>query len=106
MFGGFAGIFGFSARLTGGGMGDLGRGGIPNGGAFAVKPAASVGAVSERSTPGVGVLTGDLLLCCDTKSRTLASAEFSTLSGERDGLRLNNPLGGDLGESTWTAGVS
>jgi len=100
MFGGFAGIFGFSARLTGGGTGDLGRGPIPNGEGLAVKPAASTGTVSERSTPGVGVLTEDLPLCCDTKSRTLVNAELSTLSGERDGLRLNNPRGGDLGEST------
>ena len=100
MFCGFAGIFGFSARLTGGGMGDFGRTSVLTGAGLAAEVGTSIGAVSTRSIPGVGVLVEDLLLCCDTNSRTFARADISALSGDRDGLREKNVLGGDLGDST------
>lgn len=99
-FGGFAGILGFSARLTGGGMGDFGLGIVPIRPPLIVGAAATTGVVSARSTPGAGVLVDDLLPCCDSKPRTFPSAVVSTLSGDRDGLRVKRPLGGDLGEST------
>lgn len=87
-------------------MGDFGRTIVLPGALPVTGVAARAGAVSARSTPGVGVVEGDLPLCCDTKSRTLPMADISALSGDRDGLREKRPLGGDLGDSTCRAGVS
>ncbi len=103
---GFGGIFGFSARLIGGGIGDFGRVIVVVGPALTVDVPEIIGGVSARSRPGVGALVGDLLLCCETRARTLPKADVSTLSGEREGLRAKKPLGGERGESTCTAGVS
>ena len=77
IFGGFAGILGFSARFTGGGIGDFGLCGKTNGFGFA---AMSAGVPGWEVSPGVGALVEDLLLCCETKSRTFPI----TLSGDLD----------------------
>lgn len=103
---GFAGIFGFSARLIGGGIGDFGRVIVLAGPALTVDAPGITGTVPARSKPGVGALVGDLLLCCDTRPRTFPNADVSTLSGDREGLRAKKPLGGERGESICTAGVS
>jgi hypothetical protein len=92
---GFAGIFGFSARLTGGGA------------ALGFSFCASGLEVSDRSTlraRGSGV--EDRLECCDMSSRTLPNGVLSTRSGDLEALRSKKVRGGDRGESTLTEGVS
>ena len=87
-------------------MGDFGRTIGPGDSVPMVPVPVLTGAVPARSTPGVGALVDDALLCCDPRPRAFLNAAISALSGERDGLRAKKPLGGDLGDSTCTAGVS
>lgn len=79
---GFAGTFGFSARLIGGGIGDFGRGITVAGPGLTVDVSGFLCAVSARSRPGVAALVGEVLLCCETSPRTFPTAEVSILSGE------------------------
>lgn len=102
---GFVGILGFSARFTGGGLaGDLGWAASPLPFAF-----PTILTVLERSpliARGV-VGRGDVAPeCWEMSSRTFAKGELSIRSGDLEELRSKYVRGGDLGESTLTAGVS
>ena len=79
---GFAGTFGFSARLIGGGRGDFGRRIAVAGPALTVDVSGFLGAIFARSRPGVADLVGEVLLCCETNPCTFPTAEVSILSGE------------------------
>lgn len=106
MFSGFAGIFGFSARFTGGGgplAGDIER--MPEGAAVEMILSGLLSRVSTPA-PGDGGLVDALLEFADINSLTLLKGVTSTRSGDRDRLLPKKVRGGDFGDSTLTAGVN
>lgn len=102
---GFAGIFGLSARLTGGGIGDLGRAG--GAGLIELAFSVAVGAFELRRCGDAGEdCLVEELLWCDTRSRTRAKALLSDRSGDLECALVKNGFGGEVGDSTLTDGVN
>lgn len=93
MLNGFTGILGLSARLIGGGFGAT---------------AAILDSAPARGLSRVGVdgLLDVLLECCEMKSLTFEIGVPSALSGDLEAPRLKKLRGGELGDSTLTAGVN
>lgn len=102
---GLAGTFGLSARLMGGGIGDLGR----VGGTVPLELVSS-GFAGELESVRCGADGEDCLveelLWCDTRSRTRAKEPLSNLSGDLECARAKSGFGGDVGDSTLTDGVN
>jgi hypothetical protein len=96
---GFAGIFGFSARFTGGGAFDV----------VAEPGEDSAGACwLSQTVASLGVEAGlaARLACCDTKSLTLPKGVTSGSTVGESATGAGNDLGGDRGDSMFTEGVS
>lgn len=105
---GFAGIFGLSARLTGGGAltGCLTAFMVSESSPPSFETASPGSTGSTLGRRGLGGLLEDLLECWEMSSRTFPKGVLSIRSGDREELRSKKVRGGDLGESTLTEGVN